>query len=189
VDREGGVSAEDGRRRDLSLPARLYVSEIAKGLILTARHFWTNIILHACHSVGLFRRVPAGVTIQYPEARRTAPGRARHVHRLLRRPDGAPVCVACMLCASACPSSCINIVAEEAPDPAIEKRPAVYEIDLSRCVFCGLCVEACPVDAIRMDTGILPPASGDRFRMIISKEELLALGPGEGKLISIARKF
>lgn len=177
------------REKDLSLPARFYLTEILRGLALTARHFVRNVALHALHAVGLFRGVPAGVTIQYPEKRRSLPPRTRSVHRLTRRPDGAPRCVACMLCPSVCPAKCINVVAEESPDPAIEKRPAVYSIDLSRCIFCGFCVEACPVDAIRMDTGIVPPASYDRFGMVITKEELLAHEPGDGSLKSISEKY
>jgi NADH-quinone oxidoreductase subunit I len=183
------VSGKRWQVKDLRPLERLYVTEALRGLLVTAWHFWRNIMLHSLHLIGLFRNVPAGVTVQYPEVRRPVPARARLVHRLRRRADGTPRCVACMLCASVCPACCIRIVAEESPDPAIEKRPAVFDIDLSRCVFCGFCVEACPVDAIRMDTGILPPASYDRFRMILSKEDLLAHEPSAGTIRSIAGRF
>jgi len=173
----------------MKLRQRIYVVEIAKGLALTAGHFWKNLSLHAAHRIGLFRGSPAGVTIQYPEVRRAVAARARHVHRLLRRDDGTPKCVACMLCPSVCPAECINVVAEESPDPAIEKRPARFEIDLSRCVFCGFCVEACPVDAIRMDTGVIPPAAFDRYKMIMRKEDLLAMTQSTGKLRTISGRF
>ncbi len=168
---------------------RIYLWEILRGLALTAWHFWRNLALHILHRLGLLRGIPAGVTVQYPEVRRPVPARARYLHRLLRRPDGTPRCVACMLCPSVCPAYCINVVAEESPDRAIEKRPARFEIDVSRCVFCGFCVEACPVDAIRMDTGIIPPASYDRYGMILRKEELLALEPSRGFLRSVSRRF
>jgi len=168
---------------------RIYIWEIFKGLLLTAWHFWRNLFLHTAHLVGLFRGIPAGVTIQYPEVRRPVAARARHVHRLLKRPDGTPKCVACMLCPSVCPSECINVVAEESPDKAIEKRPARFEIDISRCVFCGLCVEACPVDAIRMDTGVIPPAAYDRYGLVMKKEELLAMSPSTGRLRTISGRF
>lgn len=177
------------RERELSLAQRLYVIEIVRGLWITNWHFWRNLTLHALHAVGLARSVPAGVTVQYPEVRRYVPARARFVHRLTHRPDGAPKCVACMLCPSVCPSQCIHVEAEESPDPAIEKRPAVFNIDLSRCVFCGFCVEACPVDAIRMDTGIVPPASTDRFAMILTKDEMLANRPSDGTLKSISSRY
>ncbi len=57
-------------------------------------------------------------------------------------------CIACMLCAKACPVECIVIQAEKKPDGK-GKRPTRFAIDSSRCMFCGLCVEACPTQAIR----------------------------------------
>jgi NADH-quinone oxidoreductase subunit I len=68
-------------------------------------------------------------------------------------------------------------VAEESPDPTIEKRPARFDIDLLECVFCGMCVEACPVDAIRMDSGIYAIADYKRSNFVITKEELMAVKP------------
>jgi NADH-quinone oxidoreductase subunit I len=92
------------------------------------------------------------LTIEYPEQTKAIPEGYRAEHRLMKRPDGAVRCTACMLCATACPAKCIEIVAGESPDTNIEKFPVVYNLNLLRCVFCGLCVEACPCDAIRMDT-------------------------------------
>lgn len=182
------MNRKPAHARDLTLLGRLYVWEIAKGLWITNWHFWRNLAEHALHAAGL-RRMPGGVTVQYPEIRRFVPLRARFVHRLTHRENGAPKCVACMLCPSVCPAQCIHVEAEESPDPGIEKRPAVFNIDLSRCVFCGFCVEACPVDAIRMDTGIIPPASTNRFGMVITKEELLAHTASDGSLRSISAKY
>jgi NADH-quinone oxidoreductase subunit I len=68
-----------------------------------------------------------------------------------------------MMCESICPCYCIHIEAGECPDPAIEKYPVRFEIDILRCCFCGLCVEACPEDAIRMDTGIVEFSVYNRF--------------------------
>jgi NADH-quinone oxidoreductase subunit I len=183
------MSGKERRPGELGPLERLYLGEIARGLALTAWHFWKNIFMHTLHAFGLFRGIPAGVTVQYPEVRRAVPARARLVHRLRAREDGSPRCVACLLCMSVCPANCIHIVAEEAPDPAIEKRPAIFNIDVSRCVFCGFCVEACPVDAIRMDTGILPPAAYDRFRMTLTKEDMLGHEPSAGSIRSIAGKY
>ena len=89
-------------------------------------------------------------TIQYPEQKRTASTRYRGVHLLTQRMDGTPKCVACYMCATACPAECIHIEAGERPERSIEKYPTRFEIDLLRCVYCGFCVDACPEEAILM---------------------------------------
>ncbi|HEY7545303.1 MAG TPA: NADH-quinone oxidoreductase subunit I [Blastocatellia bacterium] len=89
-------------------------------------------------------------TISYPEERRSYSERYRGAHILTARPDGSPRCVACYMCATACPADCIYIEPGEHPDPLIEKFPTRFEIDMLRCVFCGFCVDACPKDAIWM---------------------------------------
>src|SRR3981189_851363 len=78
--------------------------------------------------------------------------RYRGVHVLQRDENGLEKCVACFLCAAACPSNCIYIEAAENTDRVRisggERYAKVYNIDYNRCIFCGYCVEACPTDAI-----------------------------------------
>ncbi len=163
-------------RRALTWWERLYLPAVAQGLLLTAGHFWRNLGLHISHRVGLFRDIPAAVTIQYPEQQRVTAPRLRTRHRLTKRADGTPRCVACMMCETVCPARCIYIVAGEHPDPKVEKIPKSFDIDLGKCVYCGFCVEVCPEDAIRMDTQRHDIAAYSRDGMWLDIKELLHPG-------------
>lgn len=142
-----------------TLAERLYLP-LLSGLGVTLKHFLRN----------LFRRGKS-YTIQYPEERRNYSHRFRGHHILTSRPDGSLRCVACFLCATACPAECIKIEAGEHPDVNIEKYPVVYDIDMLRCVFCGYCVDACPEDAIIMSNNY-DMAYFSRDQSIATKEEL-----------------
>ncbi len=97
-----------------------------------------------------------GVTLSYiPKRKQTVQYPDEPVTDLLHVDEnGKEKCVACFLCAAACPSECIYIEAVDDPrSPAervgVDERYAkVYNIDYGRCIFCGFCVEACPKDAI-----------------------------------------
>jgi len=146
--------------RRMTVPERLYLPLLA-GMWLTLRRFFANLT---------GRR--AKVTIEYPEQRRDYSHRYRGHHILTTRPDGSVRCVACYLCAQACPAECIHIEAGEHPDENIEKYPLVYEIDMLRCVFCGYCVDACPEEAIIMSNNY-DMAYFNRDQTIVGKDELV----------------
>lgn len=116
-----------------------YLPGIFIGLGITLRRMFFN----------LFNKKQM-MTINYPEEKFNYSPRFKGNHVLTVKKDGSLRCTACMLCATACPADCIEIIASEHEDPTVEKYPIQYNIDVLRCVFCGFCEEACPVDAIRM---------------------------------------
>lgn len=150
-----------------------YFIEIIRGSLITARHFVVNMTFHVLNLLGIKTRRRGAVTIQYPEQKKALASRHRSLHRLMKREDGKPRCVACMLCATVCPSECIYVEAAEDPDPEIQKYAAKFIIDLSRCCFCGFCVEACPEDAIRMDTDKIEFAGYSRQELVYDLDKLV----------------
>ncbi len=116
------------------------------------------------------------ITVQSPEERHEIPDPIiyRGVHRLNRDEQGRVKCVACFLCATACPAHCIDIVAAESPWPDREKYPQSFTIDELRCIYCGMCEEACPVDAIEL-TSLYDLSGRSREEMIFDKEKLLSI--------------
>jgi len=162
---------------DLKPGERFYLREAVKGMAVLARHFFRNLFGYRDAASEILDRKGPGVnlvtTINYPEERKPYPAGYRGMHRLVPRVDGKPRCVACYMCATACPAQCIYIEAGEYEDQAIEKFPVRFEIDELRCIVCGFCVEACPKDAIRMDTGTHAPAVLSRPLAVFDKEALL----------------
>ena len=120
------------------------------------------------------------ITEDYPDEPPKLQERYRGVHVLRRDQDGLEKCVACFLCAVACPSNCIYIEAAENTDAVRisggERYAKVYNIDYNRCIFCGYCVEACPTDAITHGHGF-EAASYNTSTLIMRKEQLLVPAP------------
>ena len=144
----------------MTLAEKLYLPLLG-GMWVTFRHLVKNIF-----------RPKSRYTVEYPEKRRAYSQRFRGHHILTTRPDGSVRCVACFLCAQACPAECIHIEAGEQPDVNIEKYPVVYEIDMLRCVFCGYCVDACPEEAIIMSNNY-DMAYFSRDQSVVGKDDLM----------------
>jgi NADH-quinone oxidoreductase subunit I len=155
------------KKVDLNWLDRTYVWPVIKGMAITLRHFFKQLLTPSRKRY----------TIQYPDwKRQPAPG-YRGLHELKRHPDDSIKCVACFMCAEACPARCITIEAEEYGDlnhtqGFEEKRPKVFRIDMLRCIYCGMCEEACPKDAIWLRDDY-EQAAYDRLSMQFGKWDLM----------------
>jgi NADH-quinone oxidoreductase subunit I len=119
---------------------------------------------------------PANIyTEQYPAARPAVAERYRGAPRLNINPEtGENLCIACDLCAVACPENLI--VVGSIRDPKTKHKVlTTFSYDLSRCMFCGLCEDAWPVDALEL-TQDFELASFSRKGMIWDRQ-MLEEGP------------
>ena len=89
---------------------------------------------------------------------------------------GEERCVACNLCAVACPVDCIALQKGEMDDG--RWYPEFFRINFSRCIMCGFCEEACPTNAIQL-TPDFEMAEYVRQDMVWEKEDLLIDGTGK----------
>jgi NADH-quinone oxidoreductase subunit I len=121
----------------------------------------------------LFRKK---ATVQYPEKKIPLPARWRGRIILSRDAGGGERCVACYLCAVACPVGCIALQAAE--DGHGRRYPEFFRINFSRCIFCGFCEDACPTRAIQLVPDY-EMSEYDRRNLVYEKEHLLV--DGEGK--------
>lgn len=114
------------------------------------------------------------VTIRYPEERMEPADRFRGMFKF-----SYDRCIACKLCAVACP---IDIIYIDVHDDIIEeggKKKKVkvldrYDIDVKRCMFCSLCEEACPTKpkSIWLTTKTYELASYDRSDLYFNMQQL-----------------
>jgi NADH-quinone oxidoreductase subunit I len=144
---------------ELGLIGKSYLPLFLEGLTTTLKHL-----------------MGPKLTVPYPDEPHEVPDPLiyRGVHRLNRDEQGRVKCVACFLCATACPARCIDIVAAESPWPDRQKYPQSFTIDELRCIFCGMCEEACPVDAIEL-TSLYDLTGKSREEMVFDKQKLLSV--------------
>lgn len=162
------MKAEDPEIRwvdepQLGLAGKMYLPMFVHGLAVTFRHMKKSMMGDV-------------VTVSYPDQEPTIgnPLIYRGVHRLNKDEQGRVKCVACFLCATACPAHCIDIVGTESPWPDRDKYPQSFTIDELRCIYCGMCEEACPVDAIEL-TSLYNLTGRSREEMVFDKEKLLSV--------------
>lgn len=116
------------------------------------------------------------ITLQYPDVAPALQARYRGFHRF-----EIEKCIACDLCAKACPVDCIYI--EKTGPRKIDKETNIamggamtrYAVDYAKCMFCGLCIPPCPTDCIHM--GNIHDMSGyTRKDMVVEFTELAKEG-------------
>ena len=116
------------------------------------------------------------ITLQYPDVAPALQARYRGFHFF-----EIEKCIACDLCAKACPVDCIYI--EKSGPRKIDKESGIakggamtrYAIDYAKCMFCALSCDPCPTDSIHM--GNLHDMSGfTRDDMIVEFTELAKEG-------------
>ncbi len=143
----------DKSERELSFMGKLYFPEIFKGMAFSIKH--------------IFRPT---VTIQYPEEKPEL-GPEFRGRPVLVKDQEQERCVACGLCARACPPLAISMQAAETTDVK-ERYPETFEIDMLRCIYCGFCEEVCPEEAIVMSPDYDFNFS-DRKDAVFGKDRLL----------------
>jgi formate hydrogenlyase subunit 6/NADH:ubiquinone oxidoreductase subunit I len=129
---------------------RFFFIDLIKGLGLTLKY-----------NLGAFTDKDAvagkGIyTEQYPKVRPDVAPRFHGAPRLNMDPETHDtLCIACNLCAIACPEDCIDVIPMDveivvAGKPRRKKVLDEFIFDTSRCMFCALCQEACPTSCLEL---------------------------------------
>lgn len=119
-------------RGKLSFLEKILFLELISGLMVTLKVFFEK-----------------KVTILYPHESVKVAERSRGVHYMREKEPGKTACIACLACSKVCPSDCINIERDKAPDGK-GFAPTLYTIEMSKCIYCGFCQDSCPVGAINL---------------------------------------
>jgi NADH-quinone oxidoreductase chain I len=106
------------------------------------------------------------ITTQYPEQKLNVSRRTRG-NQLVWNKDA---CIACSMCARACPVGCIDMVTSR--DENKKLKMDKMDVDTGLCISCGLCVEACPQKCLFMDTAY-EKARYSRKDLKLTKEDIL----------------
>ncbi len=154
------LNKDVNKERTLNFWENIYIPEIIRGLWYSLRQMF----------------LPK-FTMMYPEERFDPPPvfRGRPV---LVQDNGQERCVACGLCARACPPLAISMQASEKTDDPKERYPEKFEINMLRCIYCGFCEEVCPEEAIVMSNDFdlvfesREEAVYDKKKLLIPKEDL-----------------
>ena len=129
---------------------RFFMVDFLRGLRLTLKY-----------NIGAFTDKDAvagrGIyTEQYPKVRPMVAPRFHGAPRLNMDPEThESLCIACNLCALACPEDCIDVIPmdiEMTVGGKARKKKVLDEFifDTSRCMFCALCQEACPTNCLEL---------------------------------------
>lgn len=131
--------------------------DLFEGLRVTWKNFWRP-----------------KVTVEYPEVKLEATDRFRGMFRFSHER-----CIACKLCAMACPIDIIYIDVHDETQEVDGKKKKVkvldrFDIDVKRCMFCALCEEACPTTpkSIWLTTKTYEMATYDRAELYFNMQEL-----------------
>lgn len=131
---------------------RLLLADLFKGLMVTFKY----------NARALYEPRDGGnpnqaiYTEQYPLEAARVSERFRGAPRLNLDPEnGSTLCIACDLCALACPVDCIEVGSirrEVREGEKVNKKKVLttFTFDTSRCMFCNLCSEACPTDCLEL---------------------------------------
>ena len=185
----------------------MYGTGLAKGLMLTLRHFIDSYVddlryglrkySHATDNFGVRQGTEAKgvITVQYPDEKIAVPERFRFVPFLIVEDEDHPTrsgidwCTSCGICAKVCPPQCIWIVRGNDPNTGRPvPEPEAFFIDIDICMNCGYCAEYCPFDAIKMDHDY-ELASYDRTMHHIHDKEKLSKPASYWRSIAPTRAY